>query len=453
VRATDAAGGVHLVLSDGRRSSSTPSRSWRRVVVGYLLLSSAALAALGAAGALVSFRAADREAVDGARRTTDLLAVSVVEPLLPRGLLRGDPAAVQALDRVVTSRVLSEDLVRVKVWAADGRILYSDRPELVGQRIPLGEDETQSLRTGTTQAELSDLTRPENSYERQFGELLEVYRPVRTPEGTLVLFETYSRFSAVRSRSFELFRSFAPITLVTALVLGLAQLPLMRWMLRQREAVQTQRERLLERSLSTAEDERRRIAGHLHDGVVQDLTGAAYVVASSAEQARRADQPELAANIDEAAAAVRESLRGLRSTLVEIYPPSLRTSGLSTALTDLVSPLRSRGIQVHVGVPADLIVGPETERLVYRVAQEAVRNVTKHAKADNLWLRVAKDGGLVTLAVVDDGIGMTQPPRKEAEGHVGLALLADRAAEAGALLELRSTPGRGTTVRLEVPDQ
>ena len=88
-------------------------------------------------------------------------------------------------------------VVRVKIWDARGRILYSDVRALIGTRYQLGDDELRALRTGGTKAELSDLGRPENRFERGFGNLLEVYLGVRTPTGQRVLFEDYQRFSSV----------------------------------------------------------------------------------------------------------------------------------------------------------------------------------------------------------------------------------------------------------------
>ena len=83
--------------------------------------------------------------------------------------------------------------MRVKIWSRDGTILYSDQPALIGERYKLGEEERRLFRTGGADAELSDSTGPENRYERQEGKLLEAYTPIRTPNGTPVLFEIYQR--------------------------------------------------------------------------------------------------------------------------------------------------------------------------------------------------------------------------------------------------------------------
>ena len=126
------------------------------------------------------------------------------------GVLRGDRAALARLDDIVVGQVLAGSIVRVKVWGADGTILYSDEPSLIGQRFALGEEERELLRTGGSDAELSDLSRPENRLERPAGKLLEAYTPIRTPNGTPVLFEIYQRFSSVNASGERLLQALAP---------------------------------------------------------------------------------------------------------------------------------------------------------------------------------------------------------------------------------------------------
>ena len=79
-------------------------------------------------------------------------------------------------------------------------MLYSDVPQLIGKKFDLGAEEREILEKGGAEAELSDLSKPENRYERQYGQLLEAHTPIRTPNGTPVLFEIYQQFSAVQVR-------------------------------------------------------------------------------------------------------------------------------------------------------------------------------------------------------------------------------------------------------------
>ncbi|WP_426592441.1 sensor histidine kinase [Cellulomonas sp. McL0617] len=432
---------------------SRPVRPWR--VFGRLVAAAALVLVIVAfLGLSASRRIAEHESVNDAARLTDLLADAVVQPVLRDGLPSGDPAAVTALDDVVRANVLSDSVVRVKVWDGDGKIVYSDDPRLVGRVFALGDDEQSVLARPTTEAEVSDLDKPENVYERGQGKLLEVYRPVWTPDGTPLLLETYSRYDAVTERSTALWRGFAGITLTSLLLLLVLMLPVLWTLLDRLRRSQAQREVLLQHAVEASDDERRRIAATLHDGVVQELAASSFALAGVAERAERSAAPDLAEPVRGAADTVRASIKGLRSLLVDIYPASLGTAGLGAALQDLVGGLAARGVTIRLddadGVEAGL--SAETAQLVYGVARETVRNAVTHAQADEVLVRVDRDGGTVVLEVRDDGIGFDVDAVLAApvEGHFGLRLLADLAASAGARLEVSSEPGAGCRWRLTV---
>src|SRR4051795_1524833 len=103
---------------------------------------------------------------------------------LDDGVLTGDPKALARLDDVVQGEVLGESVVRVKLWGRDGTILYSDEPRLIGQHYGLDPEDAELFETGGADAELSDLSEPENRFERQDGKLLEAYTTIRTPNKT-----------------------------------------------------------------------------------------------------------------------------------------------------------------------------------------------------------------------------------------------------------------------------
>lgn len=147
----------------------------------------------------LSRSAADEEAIADARSLTWVLAQSVAQPEIPTGLVDGDAAAIDRLDRTALDRLLVGDVLRVKLWDADGTVLYSDRTELIGAVYPLGDDELEVLAHGGTEAELSDLGRPENRFERALGgDLLEVYTRIESPEGEPLLFEAYLGVDDIR---------------------------------------------------------------------------------------------------------------------------------------------------------------------------------------------------------------------------------------------------------------
>jgi two-component system NarL family sensor kinase len=427
----------------------------RRVLVTVLAGALAVLLLVGVSGTVAARRLAEKEAVNDAATTTALLADAVVQPALRDGLLTGDPAAFTRVDRAVRAHVLGPYGVRVKLWTSDGRIVYSDESRLVGRTYALGDEEREVFSNPVSRAEISDLDRPENVYERGQGRLLEVYRPVWTPSGTPLLFEVYAPYDGVTVRSGQLWRGFAGITLSSLLGLIVLMLPVVWRLLGNLRAAQQQRERLLERAVEASADERRRIAGTLHDGVVQELAGASFSVASSAVRARTVGQPEMAAQLDESVGVVRRSIAGMRSLLVDIYPPSLVVSGLVVALEDLGTGLRSRDVDVRMEADPDAAarLDEEQQRLVYRVAHECLLNCMRHAAATTVRLDLASVGDDVRLTIHDDGQGfdpaatLAAPP----EGHFGLRVLADVAREGGADLRVSSAPGRGTRWELRVP--
>ena len=247
--------------------------------------------------------------------------------------------ALRQLDDLVQGQVLGESVVRVKLWTPDGTILYSDEPRLIGERFALGEEEAELFETGGADAELSDLSEPENRFERQEDKLLEAHTPIRTPDGTQVLFETYQRFSSVSASATRILRTLAPPLLAALFVLLLIQLPLAYGLARRLQRGHDERERLLARAIEASDTERRRIAGDLHDGVVQDLAGVAFGLAPIAAKATDEDARVLNASIER----LRQGVRDLRTLLVEIHPPRLESAGLEAALDDLLSPLRAAG--------------------------------------------------------------------------------------------------------------
>ena len=422
----------------------------RHPVTQFAVAGLAVLAVFGA-GALLALRGLGHsEALRDARQFATLAGQGIVEPAIEPGLLRGDTQAAAAVDRIVQERVLGDRVVRVKLWSRDGRVLYSDEPRLIGSRYPLDAAKLEVLRTGRTQAELSDLTGPENRFEQGQGSLYEVYLPVRAPDGTPLLFETYQRTGAVAATGRRIWVPFAALLLASLVLLWLVQVPLAWRLDRKLRRTQQAREALLLHAVEASTDERRRIAADLHDGPVQELAGLSYSLSAAAQTETSAAARE---TLDRAAAGTRDSMRQLRSLLVEIHPPNLRASGLEAALTDLLAPLSARGTRTELTVASGLDLDEETERLVHRAVAEALRNVQRHAQATSVRVTVTTEGGDVRLEVADDGRGFAPAERERSreEGHVGLSLLEELAARAGGRLAVRSAPGQGTTFALELP--
>lgn len=398
-------------------------------------------------------------AIDEAERDTQErveAAGRVVEAAgLTDGVLRGDRRALQRLDALVLGQVLTGSIVRVKLWTQDGTILYSDEPKLIGRRFQLGEEEQELFTEGGADAELSDLSQPENRYERAEGKLLEAHTTIRTPDGTQVLFEIYQRFSSVSASGERLLRAFAPPLLGGLLVLLLFQLPLAWSLARRLQRGHREREQLLSTAIEASAQERSRIAADLHDGVVQDLAGVAFGLAPLAAEARARGDEGDAEVLGDATARLRQGVRDLRTLLVEIHPPNLDSAGLEAALSDLLSPLASAGVATSLEISDEAAeTGGDSAALVYRVAREAVRNAAAHAAPSSVRIELTRPvAGSVRLLIADDGRGFASMTRERgaADGHLGLTLLDGLVAQAGGTLAIDSREGDGTRVELELP--
>ena len=410
----------------------------------------AVLVLVGIAGVLVMRRLGTEQALRQAERIALVAGQGVVEPRLTEGILRGDSATLLRIDELVNGGVLRGPIAQVTIRDGDGRVLYADDPSLIGSTSVLSAPEREALRTGSaitsesgdveTDGRLADL-----------GPLLEVSLPVTTPRGRVLLFQASIPRDSVSASAEELWRAFLPVLAVALVALAVVQIPLALRVARQVRASQRERELLLQRAIESSDLERRRIAGDLHDGPIQQLAGLSMSLAAAADSAAPTDAA--AVPLREAASATRRSVRALRSVLMGIYPPNVRRAGLGSALADLSAPLTELGISTEMDVPPDLDLPQDVEALLFRASGEAFRNVERHARAGRVRVHVAAEGGVAVLEVEDDGIGFPSADvgLTRANGHIGLPLLRDLAEDSGGTLVVDSVEGRGTRIRMEVP--
>lgn len=425
-----------------------------RPLVQFALAGVVALLALSTILTLILDQTGISEAISDARQYTQLVGQDVIEPNLTDSLVTGGQAAQSQFDRTIRQRVIRGSVVRVKLWSVTGRIVYSDEPRLIGRSFALEQDQITALATGQVVANPTDLSRPENQYEanQRDRELLEVYMSLRSPGGTTVLYENYLRFDVVRATGRQIMLNFVPWVAGTLVLMQVLQLSLAWSLARKVRDGQRDREGLLMRAVDAAEMERRRIARDLHDGTVQDLTAVSLALEVASRQLRREGQLTAAETLDDAAGETRTSIRQLRTLFVDIYPNSLQDQGLEVALRDLLGPFQVRGIATTLHVEPGLRLRAETERLLYRVAREALRNVAAHARARSVSVRVETAGGTVSLCVRDDGCGFDASSfMSRSTGHLGLQLLSDLTHDAGGTFLVTSRPGAGTDVRVELP--
>jgi signal transduction histidine kinase len=197
-------------------------------------------------------------------------------------------------------------------------------------------------------------------------------------------------------------------------------------------------------------NERTRLARDLHDSVAQTL----YGLTLQAEAASR----KLAAGQDEAVQAhlqairedARQTLQETRLLIFELRPPILEEAGLAAAFKARIDSVEARGgTAVRLDLQEMPGLDPMLEMGLYRIAQEALNNIAKHASATQLDVRLAQHEGMILLAIADNGCGFD--PDTLPNGRAGLRGMAERVAQMKGTLQIKSAPGQGTTIHVEVP--
>lgn len=206
-------------------------------------------------------------------------------------------------------------------------------------------------------------------------------------------------------------------------------------------------ERFAEQVIAAQEAERRRLAGDIHDGITQRLVSLAYHLDAAADAV--GPEPTLAAReLSRARELTDLTLLEAHAALAGLRPPVLEDLGLANALASLARSIA----QVPVSVLADDRRLPEhMEIALYRIAQEALQNVVKHAGATSAEVELRCDATRALLRVSDDGRGFDPGARALDSSSYGLRSMAERAELIGGRLDVTSRPGIGTTVTATVP--
>jgi signal transduction histidine kinase len=430
-----------------------------RALVQHAAVSLAALVLVGAAAAIICVRLVQSEALRQAESGGENIATYLVEPLLTDEFNDGDPAAFQELDQKVRTRMSDESIQRIKIWSSDGLILYCDDHEQMGMQYPLEPADRAVLDSGGVASDISDLAKSENVRDRQFGESLEVYAGIRDTRGRRLLVETYFTADQLHTDEAALISRIVPVVLVSVSVLGLLLVPLAFGLARRVTGYERERQAMVRLAVGASSAERRRVAGELHDGVIQDLAGVGYALSAVDGQLAALGEPFTAAQIGDLRGRLRTAQRlviddavSLREVAGVEYAIDRGAADPVSALEKIAADLRDGGmrIEVNVGAVPELPAGHRAALI--RVGRESLRNAAKHAPGAAVALSLGTFGNRVVLTVTDDGPGFDPDSAPgPVDGHIGLALLTDAAEGAGGRLELRSRPGRGTTVRMVLP--
>jgi len=339
--------------------------------------------------------------------------------------------AFEVFDAAAHHGLMGSETERVKVWAEDGRIVYSDATELIGGQFQLSPLAVAAF-GGDVATQISDLEDPAHAGERAHGRLIEVYVPVLAPDGSVrMVVEVEQRLDSLNAAMGNINRnvwsSIGAGVIVLAVFLGALSAAVARGINQRRR----QAESLVGALFQAQEEERRSIVGSLHDDVGQPLYRLLYGLEGS--RAKLDDEDPVAEELENLEEIVRQVDATLRGQLDSLYQGLAADAGLATALRDLATTTESESdLGVHIdiaGEPGALSAVGRTA--LFRAAQEGVVNVRKHAAADNLWVSLHNEDDRVLVEVSDDGVGYG------GIAHLGLTTTRERLQALGGGLEVR----------------
>lgn len=408
-------------------------------------------------------RRAEDEAMAHALFVTRAILERELEPADVRAPVTGE--RYEELLEFVERRVLTGGAVRLKVWRPDGTVVFSDERRLVGVRFPEEEPEiAEVLREGPV-GELTDLSAGENLYERGLADRLHAtYAPLRVggsrvPTAVAELYQDYAPTAAEAAQTLArqdivLVAGLALLYVVLLPLVGNAGATLRRQttdLTRSHDelaALLDERRDLISRLVRAQEEERVRIAEDIHDDSIQSVTAVALRLDGLRS---RIDDPEALARLDRIEESVRGALHRMRKLMFELRPPSLDDSGLAAAFRTYLGRTKAdEGLEFSVESTLPEEPPLDLRTIAYRIGQEALANVRKHARATRVDVRIEPADGGFRLTLTDDGVGMAGPP-PDLVDHFGVLGMRERAAAAGGWCRVAGTPGGGTVVEAWLP--
>jgi two-component system nitrate/nitrite sensor histidine kinase NarX len=193
-------------------------------------------------------------------------------------------------------------------------------------------------------------------------------------------------------------------------------------------------------------EERQNLARNLHDAVNQSLFSAG-LIAEVLPRLWERDQAEARRSLEDLRRLTHGAMAEMRALLAELRPSTLIDSSLSDLLRQLGSAFSGRtNIPAAINITADFFLPAEAQVTFYRIGQESLSNIAKHAKASQVEINLEQEDAVIEMRIRDNGLGFD--PQEIFTSHYGLAMMRERAEAAGALLTITSQPGHGTEVTL-----
>lgn len=382
------------------------------------------------------------------------------------------PDRVTAIQKLLASTPLGQEIVSVKIWAPGGRVVYG---EDAGQTFPLTDDQ-QLAWQGKVTSEITNLQASENASQRgRFQRLIETYVPMRL-EGSARVIAVAEFYQTVGPLDHEITlaqrRSWAVVGLSTLL----AYLLLSGLVRRGSDTIE-QQQRTLQRQVETlgqvlhqnaelhrrvsraaartaAHSERflRRVSSDLHDGPAQDLSFALLRLDSL--QAQAAQSPETEKALYAVEQSLVSALKEIRAISTDLRLPDLLPLTLRETLERAVRDHRRRTestITLSTSLPQQQTVPLSVKITAFRIVQEALNNASQHAPGAAATVRASLEGAWLTLQILDQGPGFTWTGQGS-EGHLGLVGMRERAESLGGTFTVRAL-AQGTCVEARLPLQ
>jgi signal transduction histidine kinase len=415
----------------------------------FVLLSALALLVLGVGIRIAGRHVAEDQALSDATKRAAGVGRGIISALVDPGLRDGDPRSMQRVEQALKYRLHDGTFRHVLIFDAQGRVLWSDVDEMVGDRLPIDPQLQDAIRTGTVLPRLpGDENRNPDAFEPG-NNLLEVHVPLPATDGGVVVFEAYIDSTAIAADRDRISKKTLPIALGGLLLFQLAILPLAWSLARRIDRASRQQSELVTRSLRAWHEERRRLAQDLHDGVVQDLSAVSFSLPTVASALPATPEGSAArSTIDRMSDLLQRDLHALRTMILDLMPTDLREVGLTSALVSLSERYRDDDLDISVEVEEGLHLGEDIMGVVYRVVREGLRNVQKHARARHARVVVSRDADSVVVVVTDDGRGLEQ---QVSHKRFGLRLLKAMIDDLGGVFALSSGAGGGTEMQVRIP--
>ncbi|MDH3730860.1 MAG: hypothetical protein OES13_07040 [Acidimicrobiia bacterium] len=375
--------------------------------------------------------------LDAQAENIAVIASEFVEDIPPETL--SDTGVLDSFDQELRLRLLGGDTARVKVWAPDGTIIYSDASELIGQSFELTAPAAAALE-GESSHKVSDLSDPAHEIDREIGELIEFYLPITSADGSVIgALEVEQRSDALRTTLGHIRRN---VWISITFGLGLLTLFMASLVLAGARALNRRRRRaeeLLGDVVAAQETERKRIVGSLHGDVGQPLYRLLYGLEGSRE---KVTEPEVVNELARLEDLVREIDRTLRAELRLLHRSEVEDVGLEPALQELAATTRTEtDLDIDVDFQLNGGLTPTQSAALFWAAEEGLINARKHAAASKVTVRLWQESVRAVLEVADNGSGVARP-----EG-IGLATTRERLDAIGGGLEVMPRRGGGTILR------